>query len=52
MTITLTKEMQQMKEMIRNFVEREVEPFAIQNEEKMPSRGIWWKKRKTLAYSG
>ncbi|MDF1998084.1 acyl-CoA dehydrogenase family protein [Peribacillus frigoritolerans] len=33
MTITLTKEMQQMKEMIRNFVEREVEPFAIQIEE-------------------
>jgi acyl-CoA dehydrogenase len=33
MTITLTKEMQQMKEMIRNFVEREVEPYAIQIEE-------------------
>lgn len=33
MTITLTKEMQQMKEMIRNFVEREVEPLAIQIEE-------------------
>ncbi|MCR8871627.1 acyl-CoA dehydrogenase family protein [Peribacillus frigoritolerans] len=33
MTITLTKEMQQMKEIIRNFVEREVEPFAIQIEE-------------------
>ncbi|PCD08348.1 acyl-CoA dehydrogenase [Peribacillus simplex] len=33
MTITLTKEMQQMKEMIRSFVEREVEPFAIQIEE-------------------
>ncbi|MFS0671521.1 acyl-CoA dehydrogenase family protein [Peribacillus frigoritolerans] len=33
MTIILTKEMQQMKEMIRNFVEREVEPFAIQIEE-------------------
>ncbi|MFJ5751989.1 acyl-CoA dehydrogenase family protein [Peribacillus frigoritolerans] len=33
MTITLTKEVQQMKEMIRNFVEREVEPFAIQIEE-------------------
>lgn len=33
MTITLTKEIQQMKEMIRNFVEREVEPFAIQIEE-------------------
>ncbi|MGE7640363.1 acyl-CoA dehydrogenase family protein [Peribacillus frigoritolerans] len=33
MTITLTKELQQMKEMIRNFVEREVEPFAIQIEE-------------------
>ncbi|MEC0299247.1 acyl-CoA dehydrogenase family protein [Peribacillus frigoritolerans] len=33
MTITITKEMQQMKEMIRNFVEREVEPFAIQIEE-------------------
>ncbi|CAH0264188.1 acyl-CoA dehydrogenase family protein [Peribacillus simplex] len=33
MTITLTKEIQQMKEMIRNFVEREVEPYAIQIEE-------------------
>ncbi|MCT4477177.1 acyl-CoA dehydrogenase family protein [Peribacillus frigoritolerans] len=33
MTITLTKEMQQMKEMIRNFVEREVEPYALQIEE-------------------
>lgn len=33
MTSTLTKEMQQMKEMIRNFVEREVEPYAIQIEE-------------------
>ncbi len=52
MTITLTKEMQQMKEMIRNFVEREVEPFAIQIEEEDAIPGIWWKKRKTLAYSG
>ncbi|MFJ8069947.1 acyl-CoA dehydrogenase family protein [Peribacillus sp. NPDC096447] len=33
MTITLTNEMQQMKEMIRNFVEREVEPYALQIEE-------------------
>lgn len=33
MTITLTKEMQQMKDMIGHFVEREVEPFAIQIEE-------------------
>ncbi|MCK1993798.1 acyl-CoA dehydrogenase [Peribacillus muralis] len=33
MTITLTKEMQQMKEMIGHFVEREVEPYAIQIEE-------------------
>ncbi|CAH0175108.1 Acyl-CoA dehydrogenase [Peribacillus sp. Bi96] len=33
MTITLTKEMQQMKEMIHNFVEREVEPYALQIEE-------------------
>ncbi|MGW8426380.1 acyl-CoA dehydrogenase family protein [Peribacillus simplex] len=33
MTIILTKEMQQIKEMIRNFVEREVEPYAIQIEE-------------------
>lgn len=33
MTITLTEEMQQMKSMIRNFVEKEVEPFAQQIEE-------------------
>ncbi|MFJ7755204.1 acyl-CoA dehydrogenase family protein [Peribacillus muralis] len=33
MTITLTKEMQQMKDMIAHFVEREVEPFAMQIEE-------------------
>jgi acyl-CoA dehydrogenase len=33
MTVTLTEEMQQMKSMIRNFVEKEVEPFAQQIEE-------------------
>ncbi|MFB6803714.1 acyl-CoA dehydrogenase family protein [Peribacillus butanolivorans] len=33
MTITLTKEMLQMKNMIRNFVEKEVEPYAQQIEE-------------------
>lgn len=33
MTITLTKEMEQMKAMIRNFVEKEVEPLAQQIEE-------------------
>jgi acyl-CoA dehydrogenase len=33
MTITLTDEMQQMKSMIRNFVEKEVEPYAAQIEE-------------------
>ncbi|MEI2340565.1 acyl-CoA dehydrogenase [Priestia megaterium] len=33
MTVALTKEMQQMKSMIRNFVEKEVEPFAQQIEE-------------------
>jgi acyl-CoA dehydrogenase len=33
MTITLTEEMQQMKTMIHNFVEKEVEPFAQQIEE-------------------
>ncbi|MFJ7681269.1 acyl-CoA dehydrogenase family protein [Peribacillus butanolivorans] len=33
MTITLNKEMLQMKNMIRNFVEKEVEPYAQQIEE-------------------
>jgi acyl-CoA dehydrogenase len=33
MTVTLTEEMQQMKTMVRNFVEKEVEPFAQQIEE-------------------
>ncbi|TYR81372.1 acyl-CoA dehydrogenase [Priestia megaterium] len=33
MTVTLTEEMQQMKTMIRNFVEKEVEPYAAQIEE-------------------
>ncbi|TPF18491.1 acyl-CoA dehydrogenase family protein [Priestia megaterium] len=33
MTVALTEEMQQMKSMIRNFVEKEVEPFAQQIEE-------------------
>ncbi|MBK5480892.1 acyl-CoA dehydrogenase family protein [Peribacillus sp. TH16] len=33
MTITLNKEMVQMKNMIRNFVEKEVEPYAQQIEE-------------------
>ena len=33
MTITLTKEMEQMKTMIRNFVEKDVEPLAQQIEE-------------------
>jgi acyl-CoA dehydrogenase len=33
MTVTLTEEMQQMKSMIRNFVEKEVEPYAQQIEE-------------------
>ncbi|KAB2328359.1 acyl-CoA dehydrogenase [Cytobacillus depressus] len=33
MTITLTDEMQQMKDMIRNFVEKEVDPYAQQIEE-------------------
>ncbi|CAN7208618.1 acyl-CoA dehydrogenase family protein [Rossellomorea sp. LjRoot5] len=33
MTVALTEEMQQMKSMIRNFVEKEVEPYAQQIEE-------------------
>lgn len=52
MTITLTKEMQQMKEMIRNFVEREVEPFAIQIEEKDAIPGHLVEKAKDLGLFG
>ncbi len=33
MTVTFTEEMQQLKSMIRNFVEKEVEPYAQQIEE-------------------
>ena len=33
MTVLLSDEMQQMKSMIRNFVEKEVEPFAQQIED-------------------
>ncbi|MGJ3198179.1 acyl-CoA dehydrogenase family protein [Peribacillus frigoritolerans] len=52
MTITLTKEMQQMKEMIRNFVEREVEPFAIQIEEEDAIPGHLVEKAKDLGLFG
>ncbi|MFY0802185.1 acyl-CoA dehydrogenase family protein [Peribacillus frigoritolerans] len=52
MTITLTKEMQQMKEMIRNFVEREVEPFAIQIEEEDAIPGHMVEKAKDLGLFG
>ncbi|MFJ7365776.1 acyl-CoA dehydrogenase family protein [Peribacillus frigoritolerans] len=52
MTITLTKEMQQMKEMIRNFVEREVEPFALQIEEEDAIPGHLVEKAKDLGLFG
>ncbi|MFA1712746.1 acyl-CoA dehydrogenase family protein [Peribacillus frigoritolerans] len=52
MTITLTEEMQQMKEMIRNFVEREVEPFAIQIEEEDAIPGHLVEKAKDLGLFG
>jgi acyl-CoA dehydrogenase len=52
MTITLTKEMQQMKEMIRNFVEREVEPCAIQIEEEDAIPGHLVEKAKDLGLFG
>ncbi|MEB2629323.1 acyl-CoA dehydrogenase family protein [Peribacillus frigoritolerans] len=52
MTITLTKEMQQMKEMIRNFVEREVEPLAIQIEEEDAIPGHLVEKAKDLGLFG
>ncbi|USK76808.1 acyl-CoA dehydrogenase family protein [Peribacillus frigoritolerans] len=52
MIITLTKEIQQMKEMIRNFVEREVEPFAIQIEEEDAIPGHLVEKAKDLGLFG
>lgn len=40
MTVAVENEIQQMKKMIRDFVEQEVEPYAQQIEDEMPFHNI------------